>query len=57
MLIAITTMIKFVFEYFVKKYESLAAGNVIMKVIICCIRGCVWCLDSCVKFMSENAYI
>jgi len=57
MLIAITTMIKFVFEYFVKKYENLAGNNIALKAVICCIRGCVWCLDCCVKFISENAYI
>lgn len=50
-------MIKAVFEYFVKKYEDIAPKNACMNCVVCCVRGCVWCLDTCVKFISENAYI
>lgn len=57
LLIAITTMIKVIFEYFAKKYEKLAGDNVIVKAVICYIRCMIWCLDACVKFISENAYI
>jgi len=57
MLIAIVTMLKFMLEYFVKKYENLAPKNPLMSCVICIIRGCVWCLDCCVKFITENAYI
>jgi hypothetical protein len=57
LLIAIVTMIKVLFEYFAKKYEKAAPENPIMKALLCYIRCMIWCLDSCVKFISENSYI
>ena len=57
-LIAVISMIRFVFEYLVKKYESMAGGdNVLYKAATCCIRCILWCLDSYVKFLNKNAYI
>mmetsp|Transcript_29339 Transcript_29339/g.44209 ORF Transcript_29339/g.44209 Transcript_29339/m.44209 type:complete len:428 (+) Transcript_29339:627-1910(+) len=57
-LIAVVTMIKVVFEYLAKKYEAVAGkDNVIYKMVVCVIRGAIWCLDCCVKFINENAYI
>jgi len=56
--IAVVTMIRVVFEYIVKQYE--AAGmkdNVIFKIVTCCIRCVLWCLDKYVKFITKNAYI
>lgn len=57
LLIAIVTMIKVLFEYFAKKYEKAAPENPITKALICYVRCMIWCLDACVKFISENAYI
>lgn len=57
LLIAIVTMIKVLFEYFAKKYEKLSGDNVLVKAVLCYIRCMIWCLDACVKFISENAYI
>lgn len=57
LLIAIVTMIKVLFEYFAKKYEKAAGDNPIVKACICYARCMIWCLDACVKFISENAYI
>jgi len=57
-LIAVTTAIKVIFEYFAKQGEKAAGkDNVIYKCLICCVRAMIWCLDSCVKFISVNAYI
>jgi len=50
-------MIKVVFEYYAKQVQRLAGGNFIAKALICCARCCIWCLDKCVKFISENAYV
>lgn len=57
LLIAIMTLIKVLFEYYAKKTEKMAGDNFIVKAMICCARCCIWCLDACVKFISENAYI
>lgn len=57
-LIALITLIKIIFEYYVKKCEAIAGENSdIYKILTCCMRCCIWCLDSCIKFISENAYI
>ena len=57
-LIAMLGMIKLVFEMFANQYESMAGSeNAIVKVFTCCFRCCIWCLDSCVKFVSENAFV
>lgn len=57
LLIAITTMIKVVFEYFAQQAEKASGDNPIVKCGLCVARCCIWCLDACVKFISENAYI
>lgn len=57
LLIAITSMIKAVFTYFVKKFENMKPKNPVTTCIVYIIACCVNCLDCCVKFISENAYI
>lgn len=57
-IIAVVTMIRVTFEYFVYQYEKAAGGdNIIFKVVTCIIRCYLKCLDCCVKFMNKNAYI
>jgi hypothetical protein len=50
-------MIKLAFEYLRKKYEKLIGDSMIMKCLICSLRCCIWCVDSCVKHITKNAYI
>ena len=57
LIIAIMQMIKLAFEYFRKQYEKTVPANPCSKCLICCLRCFIWCLDSCVKFISKNAYI
>jgi hypothetical protein len=56
-LIAVITFIRIVFEYFCKKFEKIIDTNPVSKIIICCVRMCLGCLDCCVKFISENAFV
>jgi hypothetical protein len=56
-IIAIMQMIKIAFEYFRRKSEALAGNSAIICCILCCVRYCIWCLDSCVRFITKNAYI
>ena len=57
-LIAVVTTIRVIFEYFVYQYEKTEMkDNIIFKIITCCIRCYLKCLDCCVKFMNKNAYI
>jgi len=57
-IIAVVTMIRVIFEYIVKQYESAGAGeSPIFKAVACCLRCVLWCLDKYVKFITKNAYI
>lgn len=55
-IIAVVSMIRFVFEYYVKQYEAYKE-NKVFKALVCCTRCILWCLDTYVKFISKNAYI
>jgi hypothetical protein len=57
LVIAIMQMIKVAFEYIRRKYSDLIGNNIVMKVIVCCVRCCIWCLDAIVKHITKNAYI
>jgi nitrogen fixation-related uncharacterized protein len=56
-IIAVITMIRVVFEYLAKQYETANKENVVVKATICCIRCVLWCLDKYVKFITKNAFI
>jgi hypothetical protein len=56
-LIAVVTMLKVIFEYYAKKVEKMSGDNPMVKFLLCIARCVIWCLDACVKFISENAYI
>lgn len=56
-IIAVVTMLKVIFEYYAKKVEKMSGDNPMVKILLCIARCVIWCLDACVKFISENAYI
>lgn len=56
-LIAVVQLIRAIFEYMVKKANESGADNAAKRAVECVIRCCLWCLDQCVKFITENAYI
>ena len=56
-LVTICTIIKFIFEYFAHQAENAAGDNVCVNILIQLARCCVWCVDYCVRFISDNAYI
>jgi len=57
-LIAVITMIRVIFEYMAKKYESMGnKDGALYKAVTCCIRCVLWCLDKYVKFITKNAFI
>lgn len=57
-LIALITLIRVVFEYLVKQYESMGANDgFVYKAVTCCMRYVLYCLDKYVKFITKNAFI
>lgn len=55
-LIAVVSMVRVVFEYCQKQYDS-CKGNSVIKVVSCCVTCMLWCLDKYVKFITKNAFI
>ena len=56
-LIALINLIKVIFEYIDKKYRELDEESPIYKCASCAVRCCIWMLDCCIKWLTENAYI
>jgi solute carrier family 44 (choline transporter-like protein), member 2/4/5 len=57
LIIAIMQMIKILFEYIRRKYADAIGDSMITKVLVCCVRCCIWYLDAAVKHITKNAYI
>lgn len=55
-LIAICQMIRAVFEYYRRKIQSMTQ-NALVKCILCYTSYCLWLLEKCIKFITQNAYI
>ena len=56
-LIAICQMIRTLFEYYRRKIQSMAGDSKIVKCLLCYTSYCLWLLEKCIKFITENAYI
>lgn len=56
-LIAVVTMIRVVFEYFQRQYETANPRNPMVKAVGCIVRCMLWCLDKYVKFITKNSFI
>merc|ERR1711871_468273 len=61
LIIAIIKFIRAVIAYIQSKANAAAgkAGAIgkIVKVVLCLIQSCVWCMEKCMKFINRNAYI
>merc|ERR1712015_455962 len=55
-LIAVCSMLRFLFEYYRKKM-GVAEKNKVVKVLVCLTGYLLWLMEKCVKFISKNAYI
>lgn len=56
--IAVVNFIKAMFEYIAKKNEAVAGkDNPIFKCITCYIRYFIWCLDTYIKYITDNSYV
>ena len=54
--IAICQMLRFLFEYYRKKVQTLPETKLV-KALICATRYLLWLMEKCVKYISKNAYI
>ncbi|XP_037082789.1 choline transporter-like protein 4 isoform X2 [Pollicipes pollicipes] len=56
LIIAIIRLIRLILDYIDKKCQQYP-GNQVVKVIMCCCKCCMWCLEKFMKFINRNAYI
>merc|ERR1711871_494151 len=61
LIIAIIKFIRAVVAYIQSKANAAAgkAGAIgkLVKVVLCAIQCCIWCMEKCMKFINRNAYI
>jgi choline transporter-like protein 2/4/5 len=57
LIIAIVQMIRIALEYIDQKMRSTKQENTVIKVVMACLRCCMWCFEKCLKFLNKNAYI
>ncbi|XP_076461514.1 choline transporter-like protein 2 [Babylonia areolata] len=55
LVVAIVQMIRFLLEYVDRKIRM--AENKVAKFLIKCLKWCMMCLESFIKFLNKNAYI
>lgn len=59
-IVAVVTMLRIMFEYFIYQFEKANPSNKenpVYKCAKCCVRCYLKCLDTCVKYINKNAYI
>jgi len=55
LIIAIIKTIRVVIAYLQHKFKN--SKNQAIKIVLCAIQCCMWCLEKCMKFLNKNAYI
>ena len=56
LIIAIVQFIRAILAYIQKQSEK-EGNSKLVKYLLCCCQCCLWCLESCIKFLNKNAYI
>ncbi|KAJ0392826.1 hypothetical protein P43SY_009670 [Pythium insidiosum] len=57
LIIAVVQMIRLGLEYIDQKMRATKQGNTFVKVVMCCLKCCMWCFEKVVKFLNQNAFI
>ncbi|CAE7619387.1 slc44a2 [Symbiodinium sp. KB8] len=55
--IALIQLIRAILEYIDRKTKAAQARNAQAKLLMKCVKCCLWCFEKCVKFLSKYAYI
>ena len=55
-LVAIVQFLRAIAAYIQSQLEGDGEPNIIVKVIGYCVQCCLWCIEKCVKVISDNAY-
>eukprot|EP00505_MAST-04D_sp_SCG-Rhode-Island_P004392 Stramenopile-MAST_4_protein_4392 len=57
LVIAIVQFVRLCLEYLNQKTAGLQKKNLVLKLVFCCVRCCLWCFEKCVKYVTRSAYI
>ncbi|RLN91777.1 hypothetical protein BBJ28_00018389 [Nothophytophthora sp. Chile5] len=57
LIIAVVQMLRLTLEYVDHKVRSTKQGNAVVKVVLGCLKCCLWCFEKCLKFLNKNAFI
>ncbi|KAJ8608720.1 hypothetical protein CTAYLR_009661 [Chrysophaeum taylorii] len=57
LVIAIVKTIRAIVAYIKKKANKIKRCRQLVKIILCVISCCLWCIEKCLKFLNKNAYI
>ncbi|CAE7876377.1 slc44a4, partial [Symbiodinium necroappetens] len=55
-IMAIATMLRLIFEYIAAKTKD-QESNPVVRAAVCACRCCLWCLERCLQFITEYAYV
>merc|ERR1711907_109552 len=55
--IAIVQMLRAGFEYISDQMKAVQNKYTAVKVVFCCLRCMLWCIEKCFKFITYNVYI
>jgi choline transporter-like protein 2/4/5 len=56
-LVAVIQFVRVILEYIDRKTKEMQEGNPVLKYLMCCVKYCMWYLESVMKFINRNAYI
>lgn len=56
-IIALATLLRIIFEYVAAKTKEQQESNPALKVLFCMCRCSLWCLEKCLSFITEYAYV
>lgn len=53
LIIAIVQFLRIVLEYIDHKMRSAKQGNSVVRVVMMCMKCCLWCFEKCLKFLNK----
>uniref|UniRef100_K3WN71 Choline transporter-like protein n=1 Tax=Globisporangium ultimum (strain ATCC 200006 / CBS 805.95 / DAOM BR144) TaxID=431595 RepID=K3WN71_GLOUD len=57
LIIAIVQFFRIALEYLDQKMRTAKQGNTVVKVVMMCMKCCLWCFEKILKFLNKNAFI
>mmetsp|Transcript_20538 Transcript_20538/g.55280 ORF Transcript_20538/g.55280 Transcript_20538/m.55280 type:complete len:717 (-) Transcript_20538:312-2462(-) len=57
LIIAIAQFLRIVLEYVDQRTKQLQDSNLVARLVLKCVKCCMWCLEKCLKFITGYAYI